>query len=337
MNIQENISLKEHSSMRLGGSARYLTEVTSKDDLVEAVKWAEDKNVPVVMIGGGNNVVWGDDGFDGLVLLNKIEGVKEDGVEFTVGGGVWLDDFIKYTVGKGLTGLEFLTSIPGTVGSTPIQNVGAYGQEISTTVTSVEAYDRINHSFVNISKEECDFGYRTSRFKQADKGRFFITSVTFRLQKGNPKPPYYALVQQFCDKNGLAELTPKQGREIVASIRAERLPDTRTNPNNGSFFANPIIEKGLFEKIKAAYPDAPSWPVDTEHVKLPAAWLIERSGFKDLHNPETGMATWHSQPLVLVNESATSTAQLLKFKQKIVNAVKEKFGITMEQEPELID
>lgn len=327
--------------MRLGGTAAFLTDVTTKQDITEAVAWAAERSFPLIMIGEGSNIIWDDDGYPGLVLVNKLKGVEvsgeyDTGIYLTSASGEHWDDFVDKTVEMGLTGIEFLSLVPGTVGGTPVQNVGAYGAEVSSTITTLEAYDLQENKFLTLRGSECNFGYRTSRFKTTDRGRFFITSVTFFLQKGNPQPPFYSALQNYLTEHSVTEITPQTVREAVIAIRSSKLPDPAIVANNGSFFANPIIESADFTQLLADFPDIPNWPTSDNKFKISAAWLIEQAGFKDYHDAETGMATWAKQSLVLVNESATTTAQLKVFKKKIVDAVKAKFNITLVQEPELI-
>lgn len=340
MQIQEKVPLSQHSTMRLGGMASYVTEITSRSELKEAVNWAKERNLPRIMIGSGSNIIWSDKGFPGLVILNKMSAISEttmgDSWYLTAEAGANWDQFVAYTVERGLTGIEFLSLIPGTVGATPIQNVGAYGQEVANTIMTVEAYDQHIEQFVTLRGSECEFGYRMSRFKGKDRWRFLITSVTFALTKGNPQPPFYAAIQRYAEEHGVTDITPAKGRDIVIAIRKAKLPDPMFVANNGSFFANPIVNPDKAFELEADYPDIAHWPTEDGRVKLSAAWLIERAGFKDYHDAETGMGTWPVQPLVLVNEKAKSTADLIKFRQKIVMAVYEKFGITLEQEPEFI-
>lgn len=341
MNMQQNVPLKDYSTMRLGGYAAYLTEVTDRHEIAEALEWAEQNKLPVIVIGTGSNIVWKDEGFPGLVIVNKVlrfEEQQEDDENYyvTVGAGENWDSVVARVTEKGMTGIEALSLIPGTTGATPVQNVGAYGQEVASTIVSIEAYDRQNKQFVNIPNVECGFGYRMSRFKGADRGRFVITAVTFHLIHGNPQPPYYKAVEAYLEEHQLTSPTPQTVRDAVIAIRQSKLPDPAQVANNGSFFANPVIDQGDFAQLQADYPGIPGWPTDDDRVKLPAAWLIEQAGFKDMHDSETGMATWANQPLVLVNEHAQSTAALLKFRQKILDAVEAKFHIVLEQEPELL-
>ncbi len=341
MDIAHNVSLADYSTMGLGGPALHLVEVTDRNQVEQALTWAYEQQMPVVMIGGGSNIIWDDKGFPGLVIVNKIlryEAYEEDDTNtyLTLGAGEPWDDVVERSVAAGLTGIEALSLIPGTTGGTPVQNVGAYGQEISQTLTTVEAYDTQTKAFVTIPGSECGFGYRTSRFKTTDKRRFFITGMSLHLLKGNPEPPYYASVQTYLDANNITTCTPAILREAVISIRTSKLPDPAVVHNCGSFFANPVISDEEFAQIATSYEMIPHWETDDHMIKLSAAWLIETAGFKDTHDPDSGMATWRNQSLVLVNEHAKHTADLLAFKQKIVAAVQEKFNITLDQEPEFM-
>lgn len=341
MDIRQNVSLRDYSTMRLGGTAAYVVDIHDRAQLVQALSWAEERNLPVQMIGRGSNIIWRDEGFPGLLLVNKIMGFEEQQEDeenyfVTVGAGENWDSVVARTVAKGMNGIESLSLIPGTAGATPIQNVGAYNQEIAQTLVSVEAYDRQAKQFVNIQNMDCGFGYRTSRFKTTDRGRFFITSITLHLLHQNPQPPYYAALEQYLTEHGIVEHTPQIIRDAVIAIRSSKLPDPAIVANNGSFFANPVISETQFFQLQDTYPDMPHWPAGEGFVKIPAAWLIERVGLKGIHDQETGMAIWPTHSLVPVNEHAQSTAQLLRFRQKILDTIKDHFNITLEQEPELL-
>lgn len=341
MNIQQNVPLSQHSTMRLGGNAAYLTDITNRDEIQPAISWAKERNLPVMMIGGGSNIVWRDEGFGGLILVNKIKGydqkIENDGNAYvTIGGGENWDQTVERAVTAGLSGIEALSLIPGTAGATPVQNVGAYGQEISQTLVNIEAYDTEQDRFISIDAADCQFGYRTSRFKVSDRGRFLITQITLHLKKENPQPPFYRALEGYLNDHNIADPTPQAVRDAVIAIRKSKLPDPAKVANNGSFFANPIISKADFAILQANFPDVPNWPTADGQIKIPAAWLVEQAGFKNIHDNETGMATWDAQPLVLVNERARRTADLLKFKQKMVDTINQKFGITLVQEPELL-
>jgi UDP-N-acetylmuramate dehydrogenase len=341
MHIKDDVSLIAYSTMRLGGIAAHLVEASSRKDVADAVAWADEKNLPCIMIGIGSNIIWADKGFPGLVIISKIKRFEtfeeEEGeVYITVGGGENWDSVVERCTDHNLSGIEALSLIPGTAGATPIQNVGAYGQEIADTLVSVEAYDRQSKSFVNIPKIDCRFGYRTSRFKTDDKGRFFITAITLHLSRKNLQPPFYASLQAYLTDHNISDRSPQTIRKAVIDIRNSKMPNIAEVANNGSFFANPIIDQAKFYNLKAQREDLFYWELEDGNYKLSAAWLMEKAGFKNISDTETGMATWSKQPLVLVNEHADSTANLLKFKNKIVAKVQEMFGITLEQEPELI-
>lgn len=341
MNIRENVSLKDYSTMRLGGYARYLARATNQKDLMELVEWAEDKKLPLLMVGGGSNIIWRDEGYKGLIIVNEMKGMEvlaQDDKHATIrvgAGEVW-DEVVAWTVAKDLSGLEFLSLIPGSAGAGPVQNIGAYGAELSSVLQEVAVYDKQSSSFGSISAAECGFGYRTSRFKGKDHGRFLITGMVMTLNKSNPTPPFYEVLQEYLGEHNITKFTPTSIRQAVIAIRSAKIPDPAVVANNGSFFTNPIITEHQFEQLKAKHPDLPSWPAKKGYVKIGAGWLLEQAGFRGVYDKETGMATSKMQALVLINEHAQTTADLLKFKQKIVDRVEELFGITLEQEPELL-
>ncbi len=343
MDIQQNVPLKKHSTMRLGGDAAYYAEIQSPEDLSQLAAWARANHQPIVMIGDGSNIIWKDEGFHGLVLANKILGFEErptsGGTDtlFTFGAGENWDDVVRRTVEMGYSGLEQLSLIPGTAGATPVQNVGAYGHEIKDVLVSVRVYDKTTDVLRTLKGEECGFGYRTSRFKTTDKERFFIVSITVKLNKSNPTPPFYNSLQLYLDEHNITEYTPQIIRDAVIAIRSSKLPDPSEVANNGSFFANPIISKAEFLRVMRDYPEIPNWPTSNDRLKLSAAWMIEQAGFpKGFQDNETGMGLWPKQALVFVNEHAENTSDLLTFKNKIVSKVEEKFGVTLEQEPEIL-
>jgi len=341
MNILQNVSLAAYSGMAVGGSAAYLTEASTRADVREAFAWAEGQQLPIIMIGSGSNIVWRDEGFQGLVIVDRIlhyEQFDEDETNtyLTIGSGEPWDSVVERSVQAGLTGIEALSLIPGTAGATPVQNVGAYGQEIANVITTIEAFDTEVKDFVTLASDDCGFSYRHSRFNTTDRGRFYITGVTLHLTKGKPVAPFYSAVQAYFQEHAITDVTPAIMRQAVVAIRSAKLPDYTQVHNNGSFFANPIVSAEEFSYLTANFEAIPHWLNDDGSVKISAAWLIEQAGFKDFHDPETGMATWPTQPLVLVNEHAKNTADVLAFKQKIVDSVHSKFNITLQQEPELL-
>lgn len=341
MQILENVSLSGYSTMRLGGPARFLTEISDRSEIAGLVSWANENQLPVIMIGEGSNIVWSDEGFPGLVMVNKIMGhevQQQDDINLFVriGAGENWDSVVERYTEMGYNGIAELSLIPGTTGATPVQNVGAYGREIREVLVTLEAFDSTQNKLVTLRGDECGFSYRMSRFKSTDRGRFFITSITLNLTKIPPQPPFYGAVEQYFIDHGVTTVTPQLLRDAVITIRTSKLPDPAQVANNGSFFANPIIDKDTLQKLQDQYPTLPYWQQDDNRVKISAAWLVEQAGFKGVHDERTGMATWDKQPLVLVNEGAQTTAQLIEFRDKIVAAVEAKFQITLVQEPELI-
>ncbi|MGZ6004722.1 MAG: UDP-N-acetylmuramate dehydrogenase [Candidatus Saccharimonadales bacterium] len=339
MDISQNVDLKQYSTMRLGGKASYLADVHDRHEVSVAFDWAATNKLPVIMIGGGSNIFWSDAGFQGLVLVNKImrfEQQDEDAENsyLTIGAGENWDSVVQRSVAAGLTGIEALSLIPGTAGATPIQNVGAYGQEIADTLVSIEAFDTASRQFITIPSSDCGFGYRTSRFKTSDRGKFFITGLTLHLTKGQLQPPFYPSLEAYLKEHAIAQITPQTIRDAVIAIRNSKLPDPAKVANNGSFFANPIVDDNQLIDLRAHYPNLQFWQLDNGKSKISAAWLVEQAGFKNAHDDQTGMATWPAQPLVLVNEHAKNTADLLAFKQKITDKIQSMFDISLQQEPE---
>jgi UDP-N-acetylmuramate dehydrogenase len=340
--LKENVPLSNYSTMRLGGPARYLCEVQDYHDIGRILDWAEANNLPTIMIGGGSNIIWRDEGYPGIVLVNKIPGydMQDQGDQqfLMIGAGEEWDSVVERSVKAGYSGLESLSLIPGTAGATPIQNVGAYGSEISSVLVCVQAYDRVDKKMVVIPKTDCGFSYRNSRFKGDDKNRFFITSLTVSLTKRPPVPPFYASVAVWLRDHGIAgkDITAAAIRQAVIDIRNSKLPDPAKVANCGSFFHNPIISMYDLEQIRSDYPNIVYWAVGDDQAKVSAGWLLEQLGLKGYHEPNTGMAIWDKQALVFVNEKATSTAQLIAFRDAIMAAVKNKFNITLTQEPEMI-
>lgn len=332
--------MSEHSTMRLGGPAKYLLDITSPDQIEPALKWAEDHHCKVIMIGDGSNIVWQDEGFDGLVLVNKIMGFELQDQQFqsflNVGAGENWDKTVERIVKAGLSGVEQLSLIPGTAGATPVQNVGAYGREISDVLVCVQAYDTAEKKMVVIPKTECGFSYRKSRFNGVDRGRFLITTVTLGLNKTPPLPPFYKSLQSYLSAHNITAYTPEVIRKAVIDVRNSKLPDPAKVANCGSFFANPIVDNDQVEDLVAKFSGIPHWEIGDGMYKISAAWMLEQLGLKGYHEPNTGMAIWDDHSLVFVNEKAPNTASLLAFRDAIIGRVEQKFGVTLKQEPELI-
>ncbi len=343
MQIQKNVSLASFSTMRLGGKAAFLVEISSEEELLEAIKYSKEYKLPTHVIGSGSNSVFSAKGYNGLVIVNAVDGIEEtvgeDGLLLSVGAGVNWDRLVEYTVEKGYSDIALLSLIPGTTGAAPVQNIGAYGQQVSDSVISVRAYDSKSGDFVTLSKDECMFSYRHSRFNTVDKSRFIITSVKMRFSRRSESAPFYADVATYFEVHNINQesVSPANLREAVSTVRVIKLPDPSTVANCGSFFKNPVVSADVFNQLQANFPELKSHQTDDGNLKLYGAQLIDLCGLKDFHDSSTGMATWKNQALVLINESAKSTDDLISFKEKVVQAVEEKFGITLIQEPEFIE
>ena len=336
MDIHTNIPLKNYTTMKLGGNARFMTDVHSPEEVGEIVKRAKSQDLPIYVLGGGSNTIVRDEGYDGIVLRNRIAGfevIAESAQDVTikVGAGENWDDVVNRTVEMNLTGIECLSAIPGTAGAAPVQNIGAYGQEVAETIISVEAYDKQTDQMVALSNADCQFSYRYSIFRGDEMGRYIITSVTFKLYKATPQPPFYKAVQDYLDANSITIYTPQALRDAVMAIRFEKLPDPKERPNNGSFFKNAIVEDWQVNELKNEYPDMPTYDMPDGRYKIPTGWLIEQAGFKGqlFH----GMRVHDKNALVLINEAATSYADLSAARDEIIGSVRDKFRVHIEQEP----
>lgn len=339
--IRTQVNLADLSTMRLGGTAAYVCDITNRFEVPNALEWAEKQNLPVLMIGGGSNVVWKDEGFKGLLMLNKITGIETvvedaDNTYLAVGSGEEWDDVVKTSVDLGYCDLAPLSLIPGTAGATPIQNVGAYGVDISHSLVSVEAYDRQLKKFITIPSFECGFSYRTSRFKSSDKDRFFITGISLHLTKHKLEPPFYTALQHYFTEHGVSDFTGPVVRQSVIALRSLKLPDPKQVANCGSFFGNPIIDQIQLEEILNTYPSLKYWPCNDGTYKVSAGWLLENAGFKGLHDKPTGMAIWEHHALVVVNERASTTKDLLNFVEKVKQKIRTEYNIELIEEPQIL-
>ena len=336
MDVMTNISLKQYTTMKLGGEARYMATADSASDVVSLYRNARKENLPIFVLGGGSNVITHDEVFEGIVLLNKIKGFEiiaetDETTDVKIGAGEVWDEVVEKAIGLGLQGVEAMSGIPGTAGAAPVQNVGAYGQEIADTLISLEAYDSKTDTIVTISADECDFSYRNSIFRDKEKGRYCILNITLRLNKAEPKPPYYASLQRYIDENDIREVNLSVIRVAVLNIRSEKLPDPAELPSAGSFFKNALVEKWKLEELQKEYNDIPNYAMSDGRYKIPTGWLIDKAGLKGYRSH--GMRVYEKNALVLVNDSATGYDDLAAIREEIVQIVFDKFGIKIEQEP----
>jgi UDP-N-acetylmuramate dehydrogenase len=349
--IRENILLAPYTTLRIGGPARWFAEASSEDELVEAIAFARSKGAPVFILGGGSNLLVADRGFAGVVIRVANKGIREkmDGAAtiFTVAAGEDWDGFVSQMVDRDFAGVECLAGIPGTVGGTPVQNVGAYGQEVASTIVRVRALDRTTSRMVEFSNAQCQFGYRRSLFNSTARDRYIVTHVSFRLLlHGVPSLLYKDLSEAFA--NATVPPTLAQVSEQVRSIRRTKgmlLVEGDTDCRSaGSFFKNPVVTESQLADISArvtkeahlaglpAADAIPHFAAEPGTVKLLAGWLIERAGFpRGFVLGEAGISTRHT--LALVNRGKATSAEMLALRDQIRKRVVAQFGILLEQEP----
>ena len=336
MDVMTNVSLKQYTTMKLGGETRFMVTADSPGDVVSLYRNAKNENLSIFVLGGGSNIITHDEVFEGIVLLNKIKGFEiisenDETTDIKIGAGEVWDDVVEKAIELGLQGIEAMSGIPGTAGAAPVQNVGAYGQEIADTLISLEAYDSKTDSIVTMLADECDFSYRNSIFRSREKGRYCILNITLRLNKAEPKPPYYASLQKYIDENDIREVNLSVIRVAVLNIRSEKLPDPAELPSAGSFFKNALVEKWKLEELQKEYSDIPNYAMSDGRYKIPTGWLIDKAGLRGYRSH--GMRVYEKNALVLVNDSATGYDDLAAIREEIVQIVFDKFGIKIEQEP----
>lgn len=312
--------------MRLGGPVKELKIAHTADEVRNIYLDAKKRSEPVFVIGGGSNLIGHDDGFNGVMIKIAITGFDDLGNNtFKIGAGEIWDEVVEKTTAMNLSGIEAMSAIPGTVGATPFQNVGAYGQEIADTLTELEAYDTQTDQFVTLQNADCLFGYRTSIFRDQELGRYIITSITIKLSAQPMKPPFYDALTKYFETHTVEDYSPKTIRAAVQSIRADKLPDPKKLPNSGSFFKQPIIDKSLVPE------DAPVYDVGNDKFKIPAGWLIDQAGLKG--KIIRGIQVHNGNATVLVNRSATRYVDLAAARAEIIDTIKQQYGIILEQEP----
>lgn len=335
--IQSSYSLKSLNSFGIAVKAKLFVEIESVADL--SLLFASDivKHEQFLILGGGSNMLFTQD-YDGLVIKMAIRGIEVDkkgeSIFVTAGAGEVWNDLVGYCVSHGYAGLENLTLIPGTVGASPIQNIGAYGVEIKDVLESCTALEIATGEVSTFSNQECEFAYRDSLFKSRKRGQYIITSVTYKLSTVQKLVTHYGAINEELERRNITAPTIADVSEVVAAIRVGKLPDPKTIGNAGSFFKNPIITQQQFQRLIGAFPDIPNYPATADKVKLAAGWLIEQCGFKGMVEGRTG--TWKDQALVLVNHGDATGAEVYRFSEKIINVVHKKFGIRLEREVNIL-
>ncbi len=346
MQMKEKQPLAPFTTFGIGGPARWFAEATSEEEIAAACAWARERGVALFVLGGGSNVLVADEGFSGLVLHVGLKGMERDGEAFCVAAGENWDEFVERAVEAGCAGIECLAGIPGTVGGTPVQNVGAYGQEVAPVIERVRVFDLAERAFVEFTAAECGFAYRRSRFNTADRGRYIVARVDYRLREnGSPLIAYQDLMARFAN----AAKTPSVA-EVAAAVREIRKskgmllvegdPDSRSA---GSFFKNPSVTQEVAERVRqiaaSSGVSARVFPAGEGRVKIPAAWLIEQAGFaKGYRMGAAGISSRHTLALVNFGDGrgGATAKEILALAERISDAVEAKFGIRMEMEPVLV-
>ena len=335
LNIQQDVSLAACHTMACEATSAFFCRVQTEAELLEAVDWAQQKSMPILPLGQGSNVVFSCH-YTGLVIQVCLEGVdinpREGGWQVCAAAGENWHKMVRQTVDRGLWGIENLSLIPGTVGAAPIQNIGAYGVELKDCFASLRALNLDTLKFTSFGLTECEFAYRESAYKNRLKGRYIITQVTLNLtEQHTPQLNYGPLQQAFVDDQEV--LTPLRISDEVCRVRREKLPDPFDIPNSGSFFKNPILSVSAARDLQQQYPTLPVYPVDDTHVKLAAAWLIDKAGWRG--TLDDGVGCYQHQALVLVNPGRRSGAEVVGFANRIQASVCKKFGVTLEMEPQV--
>jgi UDP-N-acetylmuramate dehydrogenase len=337
MRVLEDVPLAPYTTFGIGGPARWFVEAHREDEVLDAVRFACEHSAPLFVLGGGSNLLVSDEGFPGVVLRIALSGIEQNGNIFSVAAGEPWDAFVSRAVAENYSGIECLAGIPGSVGGTPVQNVGAYGQEVADTIRSVRAFDTKSDRFVTLSADECGFGYRESVFNTTARGRYIVTSVEYGLNPGgDPAISYADLKQYFQDAN-----TPPTLQQVSDAVREIRHgkgmlivdgdPDCKSA---GSFFKNPVISLEHFAKIVSLVggQNVPHYPVGREQVKVPAAWLLDQAGFhKGYVMGRAGISSRHT--LALINRNGASAKDIVALRDRIVATVEKKFAIHLEPEP----
>lgn len=336
MKIQNNIDLKPYNTFGVHALANQFIEINHENQLIGLYNSGIFKN-KFFVLGGGSNILFTQD-FEGTIIKIANKGIQHfiegNNIYVTAAGGEIWNDLVWYCVDHGFPGLENMALIPGTVGASPIQNIGAYGIELMDIMYTCRAFDTMTGEFKTFSNQDCGFSYRDSIFKSKYKGRFIIVSVTYKLNLHSKLNTSYGAIEAELAKRGISNPTIKDIAEVVSHIRVEKLPDPSTIGNAGSFFKNPIIPNFQLEKLKEVYPNIVCFPMDDTHTKVAAGWLIEQCGWKGKEVGE--VAIWKNQALVITNKNKATGKEIFEVSSLIIDDVKEKFGITLEREVNIL-
>lgn len=332
MKIIEGKTFKDLTTFRIGGKVKYYVEAKNEDEVFEALDFVQKNNLSIFILGGGSDFLAGDKEFNGLVIKYTGNKYSIDGSIITAEAGMVWDDLVKVTVEAGLSGMECLSGIPGTVGASPIQNIGAYGQEMKDTFLKLTAIDIEKREKVEFTGSECKFGYRESIFKRDDYWqKYLITEVTFKLKKGGQTGATYESLKGVLGENP----TLSEIREAVLKVRAQKLEDPKEFGNAGSFFKNPIISSDKKESLEHVFPGIKIFPFEDKY-KVSAAWLIDSIGLKGKEIGDAAVSLKHA--LILINKSGSATAaDVFNLSEFVIKKVFDKFGVKLEREVQLIN
>ena len=338
MNIIENYPLLKLNTFGVDVKAKYFTSINTINELIEATKTNVFKDLELLILGGGSNILFTKD-FDGLVILNNIKGKEiisqnQQSIFLKIGAGENWHELVMYCVDNGWGGIENLSLIPGNTGTAPMQNIGAYGVEIKETFVELEALEISSGKIVKFNNSDCEFGYRESVFKNKMKNQYIILNITLELKKNPVLNINYGDVKAILESQNIKNPAIKEVSNAIISIRQSKLPDPKKIGNSGSFFKNPIVSLNLLELIKKKYPNVVNYEINENEFKIAAGWLIERAGWKGKKFNNYGIH--EKQALVLVNYGLANGMEIFELSEKIILDIKDKFGITLEREVNII-
>ena len=336
-NILHNYSLKNHNTFGIDVKAKYFSTFDSVLKLKEILETNLHREEKLFILGSGSNILLTQD-FDGFIIHNKIEGIciiedNENDILVEVGGGVDWHDFVMWSVSQELSGVENLALIPGTVGASPVQNIGAYGMEVKDSITKVHTLEIKNKEVKIFSNNDCEFSYRNSFFKKQDKNKFIITKVEFKLSKEPLNKTTYGAIKDEL-KNLNLEASPATIAEAIIMIRGRKLPDPKVLGNSGSFFKNPVIETTKFEALKKEFPEMIGYTISNSQTKIAAGWLIDNAGLKGYRKSDAGVH--ENQALVLVNYGNASGTEIINLAKEIQQKIKAKYSVNLETEVSIL-
>ena len=333
MHTDSNISLQPYHFFASEEQAKYFTIIKNKEDVTDAIEWCQKHNLPLLILGSGSNVLFTKN-YQGLIAKMEINGIKKINetateVVLEVGAGENWHHFVSYCVHKGWGGLENLSLIPGTVGASPIQNIGAYGVEVHECIQHITAFDSVSKEWVLLSKQACNFGYRTSLFKE-NAHRYIITQVQFVLQKQPQLKTDYGAIRDMLHEKGIKHPNLESVSNAIVQIRSQKLPDPKILGNAGSFFKNPAVSKSQYEHLQEQFPAIIAYPISDDSYKIAAGWLIESCGWKGIKKGNVGC--YEKQALVIVSYGIRSGQEVFDFSEEIIQSVANKFKIVLERE-----